>query len=566
MSKKQQPKSNQDKLDVVPIKPLAFPNAVAFAMKFNPKLDLYKWQIEELLRGSGHLDGKLESKQFDYTKDAYYNAIYNTNNGSGKDSVLVCILLLFWLTKYVQMDIVVTSASYTQLRGQTEKYLRDMADVINEYLGEKYIEYKELHFSCPKTRSTIQMFSTNTPGRSEGFHPRAPGRKFAMVLNEVKSLDEDQVRATLRCDGYTHWLEVSSPGRASGHFYKSVTTANRVYPAPMVPGTSFTRTITANDCPHVSVAHIKRLADLVGVNSSIFRSSILAQFTDEDNLLFITPDKLNYPEPLWCVDDNIPHAGVDLSLGGDETAIVVRIGNKIVAVITFRKSGDALINALVATFISMRLSPKNIVVDAGGIGAMVISQLATRGWPVIGAKNEDTDVIFQDHFLNKGAENYFRVKRFIEEQKIILPKDPKTLKQLTSRRYVFVDNSGKIKCEFKKAHIAREGESPDRADAFVLAFYGLNPAKAFKYVPFGHGTTSFSESLASQFGRNPQITTKQVVNEQQLSLETMYQLMSKSTPDAIKRKLLEFNSGTKDYKQLENFYDKYGTTTTPTGY
>jgi hypothetical protein len=76
---------------------------------------------------------------------------------------------------------------------------------------------------------------------------------------------------------------------------------------------------------------------------------------------------------------------------------------------------------------------------------------------------------------NRGAENWYRVKRVLEENMFdITGLSQETREQLSSRQYKQQGLGGRIYLESKKDAKACGRNSPDRADAFILTFCGLN--------------------------------------------------------------------------------------------
>jgi hypothetical protein len=155
---------------------------------------------------------------------------------------------------------------------------------------------------------------------------------MTICTNESKSISDNTYAALRRCTGYNRWIEVSSPGQKEGHFYKGCSSdATTVYPSPFVLGTTlrYLRRVTAYDCPHISATEIKLARQ--ELEDWLFRSIYLAEFTSETEMVVITREKLDALREAkvqynGAVDDMA--GGLDLSLGGDETVLTTRRGNK----------------------------------------------------------------------------------------------------------------------------------------------------------------------------------------------------------------------------------------------
>lgn len=80
-------------------------------------------------------------------------------------------------------------------------------------------------------------------------------------------------------------------------------------------------------------------------------------------------------------------------------------------------------------------------------------------------------------FLNLGAEMWHHVRELFERRQIVPPSDLELLSQLTTRPAKFSGNQGR-KLLISKILLRAQGiKSPDRADAFVLAFFSYRPGR-----------------------------------------------------------------------------------------
>jgi hypothetical protein len=164
-------------------------------------------------------------------------------------------------------------------------------------------------------------------------------------------------------------------------------------------------------------------------------------------------------------------AGLDLSAGGDEQVVVVRNGNKVLGVEAFKFADTTvLLDKLSEVFYKYDLDNTESIIygDAGGLGKPILDQLNRDGWNVRYVLNQAAPYN-KLAYLNRGAELWFSLGRHLENAEIILPQDTTLRKQLASRYYT-VTPQNKIQLESKRQAKAKGHSSPDRADAFVLAF------------------------------------------------------------------------------------------------
>lgn len=115
------------------------------------------------------------------------------------------------------------------------------------------------------------------------------------------------------------------------------------------------------------------------------------------------------------------------------------------------------------------------VVDAIGVGSGVENELdETYGADTYRFKSSHTGKIprkdDEPEFLNRRAVAYWRASMLVKQGKAALPKDPVLRRQLLATTYDF--QQGKVRIIPKeKLKEVLGGQSPDRADAFVLSVY-----------------------------------------------------------------------------------------------
>ncbi|CAK0752900.1 hypothetical protein CCP2SC5_1930004 [Azospirillaceae bacterium] len=319
------------------------------------------------------------------------------------------------------------------------------------------------------TGSECILYATDEPGKAEGYHPIVPGGKLFIILNEIKSISKGIVEANMRCSGYTHWLAISSPGLTDTYFYRFCQSAEQAWPAPLVPGKYYKRHISAYECPWRKKAEIDFMIEQLGMNHPVVQSSIFAQFVAVDDIYIVPEISIHYPPPKPGLLGNKLRAGLDLSLGGDESVLSVWRGNYRLTQETWRIRYEPVLHlALVAAFKKHGLAGPEIFVDAGGAGEIVVNRLWEAGYHVNPVKNEfksENPAIWG----NIGTQNWWMLRRMIQEQLLILPlEDTLLIEQLTRRQYHV--RKGVIQIESKPDARSRGMKSPDRADAMALAF------------------------------------------------------------------------------------------------
>lgn len=438
--------------------PLAGPNPAFFATLYDERtrsgeVRMHPWQIETAIRYAG-LDRDL---------DAVVNRIcLVANNGSGKSAKVVAPAAAWTAMAYEESRTVVTSASGKQLDLQTGRAIRAMCETVNATLRQEVwqIKYRDYTYTHPSgKRSTIEMFATDEPGKAEGWHPHVPGGVFSVITDEAKTIADEMFQPLERCNGKTHWLNVSSPGAPVGYFYNACTN-----------GRWWTKKVTAYDCPHIKQDEIDAAREAYGEHSAFFRSAYLAEFTSVNENIVIPYDRItrHFRALPSHMDDGRRRCGVDLAAGGDENCISIWQGNKQIEQISMRiEDTRVTMQLLIDTFKRFSLKGSDIFIDDGYIGRAISHGLRDHGYECR-IVNFGSRAYNNVAYGNRGTELWMTFERLFDD---LIPMDDGLLKkQLASRYYKRSDKTGNIVLESKREAKAAGHSSPDRADAAVLAW------------------------------------------------------------------------------------------------
>jgi len=469
--------------------------------------DLYGWQME-----THDLFVKWKYTEHDPLK-FYLRAA----NGSGKDAYVIAPFAVWFALCKVRSRVIITSSSYQQLETQTESYIRTLCAQVNEYFQEEVFYIRKLHIICKWTGSEIKLFSTDDPGRAEGYHPFPDyaGAEMAIVVNEAKTVPDCIFEALKRCTGYNYWLEVSSPGQTSGHFYNVVTNAvDYVAGTTTFTGASLTRKVTAYECDHFSKQSIDREGEEVGRESSWFRSSKLAEFTTQDESVVISRELIekvlrqNTRHMRVKGEVNNKKCGTDLGFSKDETVSWVIDGNKLLDSFEMVQNDTTVqVDRLCMFYEKHNLKGDEIAVDDSNFGHSVNDMLGLRGYQVRRVTNQSR-AYSSKIYGNRGAEMWFNFKRLLELGLVCgldRVKHKILIEQLCNRYYKQTESNGKIYLESKKEARANGHGSPDRADALVLAFSFYNVNDFLEEAESVEETTLRQKSkgkLAADFARD----------------------------------------------------------------
>jgi hypothetical protein len=160
--------------------------------------------------------------------------------------------------------------------------------------------------------------------------------------------------------------------------------------------------------------------------------------------------------------------------GDDEIVIQYGEGNRLMTQdITYKQSLMETVGRLITT--RKKNNVKLILLDDIGVGGGVTDSLSEQGEPVvpiIGSNKSD-----DDRFYNLKTEMWWYAREQFEQGKVSILNDPTLIRQLGSVKYIFRSSGGKLATEAKDETKKRLGQSPDRADTFVMLLWGARMLK-----------------------------------------------------------------------------------------
>jgi hypothetical protein len=198
-------------------------------------------------------------------------------NGAGKTSTVFAPSALWCLQNWPRGRVIVTSASWSQLRKQ-------FFEVIANWRFHPL--FRTWTFNETEIRSPAGGFivgvSTDEAGRVEGYHSR-PDSPVMILADEAKSIRDDVFTSLARCSA-TWRVYASSAGPACGTFYQCLTTQRN-----STQRNFWSRILVKSlECPHISQTSIEIDRQMWGEHSPQFRQKHLAEFTAEDEEAFIS--------------------------------------------------------------------------------------------------------------------------------------------------------------------------------------------------------------------------------------------------------------------------------------
>jgi phage terminase large subunit len=399
-------------------------------------------------------------------------------NASGKTKRVIAPLLLWLLFSFPKAVGKMTSGSWQQIQ---EQLLPTFAEFKPRLAGlgwnwlDGWIESPQGGF--------ISVFSTDQPGRAEGFHgtPEAP---LMYIIDEAKSVSDQIFAASDRCTAQ-YRLFASSTGSPAGRLYDCFNRLKEFY---------YGIRVTSFECPHIPEETRERDRKMWGESDPWYRSRHLSEFSDDETFpKIVKPQWIRacWAEPPVYQPAN-KRAFCDFAAGGAENVIAVADGNRAYIGAAWRETDTVqAARAFRREFERLGLNQGQVYGDDGGLGTVMIDQIAELGFQVIRVRNENP-ASDEEHFANLGSEMWYSAARRIEKREVILPEDKTFFDQATARRRDY-DAKGRLIAESKKKLSARGVGSPDRADAVFGALYnpyqGAVTAEQLSgiYLPSGGG-------------------------------------------------------------------------------
>jgi len=350
--------------------------------------------------------------------DVNYNERVNrinlvANNGSGKSQMVVAPCATWLAMEFPLAQVVITSASGDQIDNQVGRSIKHMCEQVNRIHPDKPWEIKYRQFTYTGgdgKKSVIDMYATDDAGKAEGYHPLSDGSMFACIVDEAKSVEEGIFQAVERCNGKSHWMNVSSPGQPLGYFYNACTSERW-----------FTRKVTYHECPHIKKDEVDAAREQYGEHSAWFRSAYLAEFTSISESVVIPYDRVlrTYRNPPPIMDDKRRRAGVDLSGGGDENVVSVWQGNQQLALEIFQITDTRqTVQFLLNIFRKWSLKGEDIFIDDGYIGRAIVHSLRDHGFECR-AVNFGSKAFNNVAYGNRGTELWFNFERHLDSLQLL---------------------------------------------------------------------------------------------------------------------------------------------------
>jgi hypothetical protein len=398
-------------------------------------------------------------------------------NGSGKTKFVIATLVLWLLTYWPKSVLPITSGSWTQLEQQLWPAIEAHRPRYPRW------DWKSMALVTPEGGRAF-LFSTNEPGRAEGYHGTAE-EPCGYFIDEAKSVPDGIYHASRRCT-CQYRLVSSSAGGPRGFFYDLNHKLRSVH---------WVKRVVTADCPHLREKYELDL-QIYQPDDPVLRGMHFSEFgTEADYTSIVHPHllKLLYEKPPSKVTSSRT-AFCDFAAGGNENVIALKDGNRVDLIRCWRELDTMqTVRQFIAEFQRLKLVPTEVFGDEGGLGHVICDAFAEAGWH-INRVNNGEPAFDPEHYANIGSEMWFTAARKIERRTVILPDDKVFFKQATTRKAEY-DSKQRMRAEPK----LNMKESPDRADAVFGALHMENRGATVSSMhaigvgqnPFGVATIDF---------------------------------------------------------------------------
>lgn len=375
-------------------------------------------------------------------------------NESGKTSVVAASLLLWQCSIFPGSQVVTTAGVYRQVKEQLWPTIAKYRHLIPE------VEIAATHARF-NNGSRALGFSTDDPGRFEGFHGNEDA-PLLIIVDEAKSVPRGIFDAIERCRPQK-LLIMSSTGDDSGVFYECFNKNRKFY---------HTIKVTAFDCPHLLKEKIDEQIEKFGEKHPLIRSMVYSEFiSSSDKPTIFTRDMVREcmgSQPVLLRGPKMVF--IDFGGAGAETVMGMADGNDI-TMLAWRDANEmASVGRCITELKTFGVEASNVFGDEGGIGGPMIRRMAEMGWN-INAVNFGKPA-YNEIYKNRGTEIWHEARKWVESRRVKLPHDDLLMDQLVDR-YIVYDSTGRTWMESKEMLSSRGVHSPDRADAVCGVIWAM---------------------------------------------------------------------------------------------
>lgn len=387
-------------------------------------------------------------------------------NSTGKDFA-TGRLILWWLNCFYPSKVVLTGPSHRQVQDivwrETRGAYRRRRGQLSGLMYDRDARYElgDEWFGIG--------FATNDPDNIQGFH----SPHLLVIVTEAHAFSQEMMEAVKRLNP-SRLVLTGNPLALGGEFYDAFHGSRQLYDCI---------TISAYDTPNliegrtvipgmVTQQDIAERAEEWGVDSPMFRASVLAEFPDDLDDAIVNVQSANQAVLVQLEPSGPAILGVDVARFGEDATVfyrrqgaVARKAGKFQGKDTMRVVGE--VQRLLAADPEIKI----VAVDDTGVGGGVtdrLRELGTAGVVVVAFTGGSRARDYKDYF-NATAEAWMLMGQAFREGRIDIEEDKPLIAQITTRKYT-IQSDRTIRLEGKDAMKARGGKSPDEGDALAMTY------------------------------------------------------------------------------------------------
>lgn len=424
-------------------------------------------------------------------------------HASGKTK-LAAVLALWWLARYPRSSVVTTAPTDLQVR----KLL--WGEIHSGVLESRYPFPKpnQLELKMGPKRYALGLATSVTENNKgvkfQGFHED----NMLIIVDEAPGVNVGIWEAIegIRAGGHVSVLYLGNPTIPSGSFYDLFTKENKgvakftisAFDTPNLKGLTLPDlsaleeqapdSLDINPRSYLTTKRwVLEMSRSWGIDNPLYQARVLGQFPShsEHSLLsmqWLMEAKLREGESgkgKVCI-------GADISGPGEaESALIVREGGHIIE--NEAHAGEDCFGWMCAVVDKYIGRIERFNVDSAGIGFHMLTQFRKRYGRMCQGVNVGSATSDNTKYLNLKAELYWGLRDRFQAGQVSGLMDEKTQAQLAGLRWN-TDDKGRIYIERKEDARKRGVDSPDRAEALMLAYS--------KPVVMGGGIMDFYQGLA----------------------------------------------------------------------
>lgn len=402
-----------------------------------------------------------------------------SGQGPGKTR-LSCVAALWRVLQYADSLVIVTAPTMKQCKETWLAEFRRLIMGANELI-KQFVEVTNTKVVInDRPNWGIRLETATKPENFQGKHEK----HLMYVMDEASGVPREiyeVIKGTVT-NKDAMVLAIGNPNSRDCAFFDAFTQHRSLWE---------TITLNAEETPSSEWFDPQRNLDLAaefGRESDVYRIRVLGDFplADPDTVVSIeTLERCSNSKQLYVCAKLPRWAGTSLAapakqfgldfarMGSDESVLMRRSGNAIIEWEFYTKQEPAhVVDRAFALQYSAdwRDSDTWYVADAGGLGGGVMHKFYDASTPKNVVEFHNGGKPADPMFADKITEGWFHVAKLAKAGEIYIPGDNRLLQQLCTRQYA-MNKKGQFKLEDKDTYKKRGHDSPDRADALVMAFY-----------------------------------------------------------------------------------------------